>query len=73
MPMSIRFSPEEEARLEALSTRTGRSKSFYVRQAVRTYLDEIEQAYWQDEAVRKWEQAGKPSRPAEELWEELGL
>ncbi|MGO3907512.1 type II toxin-antitoxin system RelB family antitoxin [Corynebacterium variabile] len=73
MPMSIRFSPEEEARLEALSTRTGRSKSFYVRQAVQTYLDEIEQAYWQDETVRKWEQAGKPSRPAEELWEELGL
>lgn len=73
MPMSIRFSPEEEARLEALSTRTGRSKSFYVRQAVHTYLDEIEQAYWQDEAVRTWEQAGKPSRPAEELWEELGL
>lgn len=73
MPMSIRFSPEEEARLEALSTRTGRSKSFYVRQAVHTYLDEIEQAYWQDGAVRKWEQAGKPSRPAEELWEELGL
>ncbi|WP_313096626.1 type II toxin-antitoxin system RelB family antitoxin [Corynebacterium variabile] len=73
MPISIRFSPEEEARLEALSTRTGRSKSFYVRQAVHTYLDEIEQAYWQDEAVRKWEQAGKPSRPAEELWEELGL
>lgn len=73
MPMSIRFSPEEEARLEALSTRTGRSKSFYVRQAVHTYLDEIEQAYWHDEAVRKWEQAGKPSRPAEELWEELGL
>ncbi|MGO1865068.1 type II toxin-antitoxin system RelB family antitoxin [Corynebacterium variabile] len=71
--MSIRFSPEEEARLEALSTRTGRSKSFYVRQAVHTYLDEIEQAYWQDETVRKWEQAGKPSRPAEELWEELGL
>jgi len=71
--MSIRFSPEEEARLEALSTRTGRSKSFYVRQAVHTYLDEIEQAYWQDDAVRKWEQAGKPSRPAEELWEELGL
>ncbi|MGO1276458.1 MAG: type II toxin-antitoxin system RelB family antitoxin [Corynebacterium variabile] len=71
--MSIRFSPEEEARLEALSTRTGRSKSFYVRQAVQTYLDEIEQAYWQDETVRKWEQAGKPSRPAEELWEELGL
>ena len=73
MPMSIRFSPEEEARLEALSTRTGRSKSFYVRQAVHTYLDEIEQAYWQDEAGRKGDPAGKPSRPAEELWEELGL
>ena len=45
MPMSIRFSAEEEARLEALANRTGRPKSFYVRQAVHTYLDEIEKAY----------------------------
>lgn len=72
MPMSIRFSPEEEARLETLANSTGRPTSFYVRQAVHTYLVEIEEAYWQDEAVRDWEKSGKPSRPAEELWVELG-
>ena len=45
MPMSIRFTADEESRLEALATRTGRSKSFYVREAVQAHLAELEDAY----------------------------
>ncbi|MGP5931561.1 type II toxin-antitoxin system RelB family antitoxin, partial [Corynebacterium glyciniphilum] len=43
--MSIRFTADEESRLEALATRTGRSKSFYVREAVQAHLAELEDAY----------------------------
>lgn len=71
--MSIRFTADEESRLEALAARTGRSKSFYVREAVQAHLAELEDAYWADAAVRDWERMGKPSRPAEELWDELRL
>ena len=73
MPLSIRLTEEDEARLSALTARTGRSKTFYVRQAIRAHLDELEELYQDHEAVRLWEASGKKSRPAEELWEELGV
>ena len=73
MPLSIRLTEEDEARLSALTARTGRSKTFYVRQAIRAHLDELEELYQDHEAVSLWEASGKKSRPAEELWEELGV
>lgn len=73
MPLSVRLTAEEEARLDALAARTGRSKTFYVRQAIEAHLDELEELYWADEAVRQYEESGKQSRPARELWDELGV
>ena len=73
MPLSIRLTAEEEARLDALAARTGRSKTFYVRQAIEAHLNELEELYWADEAVREWKASGKKSRPARQLWHELGV
>ncbi|MCA0437236.1 MAG: TraY domain-containing protein [Actinobacteria bacterium] len=73
MPLSVRLTADEEARLTALAARTGRSKTFYVRQAIALHLSELEERYWADEAVREWEASGKPSRPATQLWDELGV
>lgn len=73
MPLSIRLTAQEDARLEALAARTGRSKTFYVRQAIVAHLDELEELYWADEAVREWEASGKKSRPADQLWDELDV
>ncbi len=71
MALSIRLDSEIEARLNALAERTGRSKTFYVREAILTHLDELEELYWADEAVKDWVAQGRPSRPAEALWAEL--
>lgn len=73
MPLSVRLTPEEESRLDALASRTGRSKTFYVREAIQAHLDELEERYWTDEVVRDYEAAGKQSRSASELWDELGV
>lgn len=73
MAMSIRLTPEDDARLERLARRTGRSKTFYVREAIHAHLDDLEERYWADSVVRDWEDSGRESRPAEELWDELGL
>lgn len=73
MPLSVRLTPDEEARLDALALRTGRSKTFYVREAIQSHLDELEERYWADEVMRDWEASGKKSRPAGELWDELGV
>lgn len=73
MPLSVRLTPDEESRLDALAARTGRSKTFYVREAIETHLEELEERYWTDEVMREWEGSGKRSRPATELWDELGV
>lgn len=44
MTISIRLTPDEENRLDELTSRTGRSRSFYVRQALREHLDDLEDA-----------------------------
>jgi len=72
MAISIRLSPEDEERLDALARNTGRSKTFYVREAIREHLDDLEERYWADRVIRDWEAAGRKSRPADELWAELG-
>ncbi|OMH29034.1 CopG family transcriptional regulator [Tersicoccus phoenicis] len=73
MAISIRLTPEDEARLTELARRTGRSKTFYMRAAIHELLDDLEERYWADSVVRDWEEAGKPSRPAEQLWDELDV
>lgn len=71
MPLSIRLDPESEARLNALAERTGRSKTFYVREAIRLQLDDLEERFWADQVIEEWEGQGKPSQPAGKLWAEL--
>jgi RHH-type rel operon transcriptional repressor/antitoxin RelB len=45
MPYSIRLPQEVEHRLEVLSQQTGRSKSFYVNEAILEHLDNLEDIY----------------------------
>lgn len=73
MAVSIRLTPEDEDRLEALARRPGRSKAFYVREVIHEHLGQLEEQSWADSVVRKWEDSGRASRPAQDLWDELGL
>ncbi len=54
--VAVRITLDEQRRLDELSARTGRSRSFYVR-----------------EAIPEWENSDQSTRPAVELWSELGL
>ena len=40
MPISVRFEEEIERRLTRLATLTGRTKTYYIRQAVQEKLDD---------------------------------
>ncbi len=73
MTVTVRLTADEETRLEALAQRTGRTKSFYVRQAIQAHLEDLEDAYAADEAMRMFEESGGRSRPLTELLAELGL
>ena len=43
--LSLRLDPETEKRLEKLASRTGRTKSYYAREALLAHLDEMEDRY----------------------------
>ena len=43
--LTVRLPIEIEKRLAALAKRTGRTKSFYVRQAISWHLDDLEDYY----------------------------
>lgn len=71
MTISIRLTDEEEARLNTLAHRTGRSKSFYVRAALREYLSDLEDAFAADAAIDAFESGGRSSRPLSALEAEI--
>lgn len=43
--LAIRLPPEIEKRLAELAERTGRSKTYYARQAILEHLDDLEDYY----------------------------
>ena len=43
--LAIRLDPAIELRLEQLAKRTGRTKTFYAREAILEHLDDLEDTY----------------------------
>lgn len=43
--LSVRLEPDIEKRLAELAKRTGRTKSYYVREAIVEYLEDMEDRY----------------------------
>lgn len=67
MTISIRLTPDEEARLDVLAQRTGCTRSFYVRTSVHEYLADLEVAFAADSAIEDFEAGGRRSRPLADL------
>ncbi len=67
--IAVRLPPLVEKRLEKLVRKTGRTKTFYVRQAILQHLDDLEDYYL---AVHRLEQ-DLPGIPQEEAQRRLGL
>ena len=51
--LAIRLPPEIEARLAALAKSTGRTKSYYVREALLEHLGDMEDLYLAETRLRK--------------------
>ncbi|ACE90077.1 transcriptional regulator protein [Rhizobium phaseoli] len=54
--LTLRLPREIEARLDELAKRTGRSKSFYARQAILEHLDDIEDIYLSEKPLKSFVQ-----------------
>ena len=71
--LALRLPEEIEARLDALAKSTGRTKSYYARKAILTYLEDLEDTYLAEEAYRKFLASGEKAIPLEEIEKRLGL
>ncbi|MBC7594258.1 MAG: TraY domain-containing protein [Kineosporiaceae bacterium] len=67
------MSEELQKRLDALAARTGRTRSFYVKEAIELHLNELEQRFWADEVVVRYESSDRKTRPWAEVKAELDL
>lgn len=67
--LAIRLDPDIEKRLAVLAQKTGRTKTFYARQAILEHLEDLEDIYL---ASQRLEHPAK-TYSAEEVKHELGL
>lgn len=69
--LAVRLNEELEARLAALARRTGRTKTFYAREAIETHLDDLEDFYAAEDRMARYRAAD--AIPLETLKADLGL
>jgi len=71
--LAIRLPADVEARLDAMAKATGRTKSFYVRQAILEHLDDLEDLYLAEQRLID-QRAGKSDTvPLEEVMKRYGM
>ena len=67
--LAVRLDRETETRLERLAKETHRTKSYFVKRAITSFLDEMEDKLI---AVARLEQENPIFLTTDELWSELG-
>lgn len=71
--LAVRLPKEIEHRLQFLAEQTGRSKTFYVKEAVLKHLEEMEDIFLSDQALKQFRESGEEVVSLETLERELGL
>jgi RHH-type rel operon transcriptional repressor/antitoxin RelB len=71
--ISIRIDDKTAQALEKLAQKTGRSKTFYVKQAILNQLEDLEDYYLGVNALKEFQQSGAKAIPADEVFKKLGL
>ncbi len=71
--LAIRLPEEIEKRLDALAKETGRTKSFYVREAILEQLDDLEDYYLAEKALQEIRSGKVKTIPLEEIMKRYGL
>ena len=71
--LALRLPPEIEERLAALAKATGRTKSFYVREAILEHLEDLEDAYLAAATLERVRRGKERVFTTEQLRADLGL
>jgi RHH-type rel operon transcriptional repressor/antitoxin RelB len=72
-PLSIRLDDDLANRLERLARVTGRSKSFYVKQAIEDHIEDLEDLYIAQKVLERIADGRERLIPLEDLEREFGM
>ena len=71
--LAIRLSKDIEKRLDRLARTTGRTKTFYARQAILQHLEDLEDYYLAEEVKARLQSGEESTVPLDELIERYGM
>lgn len=71
--LAIRLPAEVETRLEALAQATGRTKTFYAREAILEHLDDLEDLYLAEQRLIDIRAGKTQTVPLEEVMKRYGM
>ena len=71
--VSIRLPEDISSRLQELAQRTGRSKTFYMIEAIREHLDDLEDLYIAEQRLIEIRAGRSKTVPLEEVMKRYGL
>ena len=71
--MAVRLPDDTFKRLKDLSDKTGRTATYYLREALNEHLDDLEDTYLAEQALAKHLAMGGVTHSLEEVKRELGL
>ena len=70
---AIRIPDETYERLQALAQRTGRTSTFYIREAIEAHLDDLEDVFRADQVLIERQLGKNRTFSLDEMNRELGL
>ncbi len=71
--LALRLPTEIEERLEALAKATGRTKSYYAREAILEHLDDLEDIYLAEQTLEQVRRGEMTTHSLDDVERELGL
>ncbi len=71
--LAIRLPADVESRLEKLAAATGRTKTFYAREAIMEHLDDLEDIYLADQRLADLRAGKTHAIPLEDIMKRYGL
>ena len=71
--LAIRLPEKIEKRLARLAKRTGRTKTYYAREAILKHLDDLEDVYLAEKRMEAIESGRTKTIPLEEIMRQHGL
>ena len=71
--LAIRLPQTIEKRLEKLALRTGRTKTFYVREAILEHLDDLEDQYQAERVLERLRSGDEDTIPLKDVLKRYGL